>query len=172
MVDVLNIEKNAPDKMREDDIFLKGMELLYFAYRDFISWPDDVLQQYGMGRAHHRILHFVSRNPGLMVADLLKLLNITKQSLSRVLGMLVEHGYIRQEIGPSDRRQRLLYLTDKGEKLLTEIAEHQKEHLLKACRTAGPEAVAGFWSVLTELINEENRTEVLEHVNRPQFTDQ
>ncbi|WP_321392934.1 MarR family transcriptional regulator [Emcibacter sp.] len=173
MTDVFNMEKKSdkmsPADMDEDDIFLKGMELLYFAYRDFISWPDDVLQQYGMGRAHHRILHFVNRNPGLMVADLLKLLNITKQSLSRVLGMLVEEGYVRQEIGPTDRRQRLLYLTQKGEQLLAEIAEHQKEHLLKACRTAGPDAVEGFWAVLTELLNEENRAEVLEHVNKPLF---
>ncbi|WP_417317421.1 MarR family winged helix-turn-helix transcriptional regulator [Emcibacter sp.] len=166
MTDILFDQKNTPVTMDEDDVFLKGMELLYFAYRDFISWPDDVLQQHGMGRAHHRILHFINRNPGLMVADLLKLLNITKQSLSRVLSMLVDEDYVRQEIGPVDRRQRLLYLTDKGERLLTEIAEHQKEHLLKACRKAGPEAVEGFWTVLTELLNDENRADVLEHVNR------
>lgn len=154
-------------KLDDDQLFIKSMELLYFAYRDFISWPDDVLQTYGFGRADHRILHFVSRNPGLTVADLLKLLNITKQSLSRVLSRLVEKEYISQQIGSQDRRQRLLYLTDKGTDLLQEIAEHQKAHMLKACKKAGTESVEGFWKVLTELLNDENRADVLQQINKP-----
>jgi len=146
--------------------FLKGMELLYFGYRDFISWPDDMLQEYGFGRAHHRILHFVSRNPGMKVAELLKLLNITKQSLSRVLGTLVEKGYVRQDIGARDRRQRLLYLTEQGEELLSNIAEHQKTHMLRAFEKAGNDSVRGFWKVLSALIADENRPEILDRVNR------
>ena len=146
--------------------FLKGMELLYFGYRDFISWPDDMLQKYGFGRAHHRVLHFVSRNPGMKVAELLKLLNITKQSLSRVLGMLVEKGYVRQDIGARDRRQRLLYLTDHGEELLSNIAEHQKAHMLRAFEKAGNDSVRGFWKVLSALIADENRPEILDRVSR------
>ncbi|WP_168190343.1 MarR family winged helix-turn-helix transcriptional regulator [Luteithermobacter gelatinilyticus] len=167
MTDVFFQQDPPITQMDDDQVFLKGMELLYFAYRDFISWPDDVLHHYGLGRAHHRVLHFVHRNPGLRVTDLLRLLNITKQSLSRVLSTLIDKGYIRQNIGEQDRRQRLLYLTDKGEDLLTKIARHQKEHLLKACAAAGPEAVEGFWKVLTALLNEENREEVLAHVNKP-----
>ena len=142
------------------------MELLYFGYRDFISWPDDVLHELGFGRAHHRILHFVSRSPGLKVAELLKLLNITKQSLSRVLSTLVEKGHIRQDIGVQDRRQRLLYVTEQGQDLLNKITEHQKEHMLKAFETAGSQSVEGFWKVLSALLTDENREELLNHINK------
>jgi len=145
--------------------FLKGMELLYFGYRDFISWPDEELHSHGLGRAHHRVLHFVGRNAGLKVAGLLKLLNITKQSLSRVLNDLIERGYIRQDIGKNDRRQRLLYLTDHGHDLLDNITAHQKKHMLSAFEKAGDDSVEGFWKVLTALIADENRTEILEQIN-------
>lgn len=154
------------EKHSDHQKFLKGMELLYFAYRDFISWPDDLLHALGFGRAHHRILHFVARNPGLKVAELLKLLNITRQSLSRVLSTLVEKGHIRQDIGDQDRRQRLLYLTDQGQKLLNRITVHQKEHMLKAFKNAGNHSVEGFWKVLSALIADENREEILSQVSR------
>ena len=153
------------EKHSDHQKFLKGMELLYFAYRDFISWPDDVLQTYGFGRAHHRILHFVGRNPGMKVAELLSLLNITKQSLSRVLSTLVEKQYIRQDIGEQDRRQRLLFLTEQGQHLLDNITEHQKNHMLKAFEKAGDNSVEGFWKVLSALIDEDNREEILERIN-------
>ena len=93
------------------------IELLFFAYRDFIGDPDDVLAKFGFGRAHHRVLHFVNRNPGMKVADLLDVLRITKQSLGRVLKQLIDEGYIVQKEGANDRRQRLLYVTPKGETL-------------------------------------------------------
>src|SRR6185369_9239306 len=93
------------------------IELLFFAYRDFIGDPDDVLAKFGFGRAHHRVLHFVNRNPGMKVAELLDILKITKQSLGRVLKQLVDEGYVVQKAGAQDRRQRLLYLTAKGETL-------------------------------------------------------
>jgi len=155
-----------PENLTDEEKFLKGMELLYFGYRDFISWPDDVLQDYGFGRAHHRVLHFVGRNPGIKVADLLSILNITKQSLSRVLGTLIEKNYIRQDIGLKDRRQRLLYLSEQGEMLLGKIAEHQKEYMLKAYKSAGDEAVQGFWKVLDALVNDGNRADIRAHVNK------
>src|SRR5262249_22242521 len=85
------------------------IELLFFAYRDFVGDPDEVLLKLGFGRAHHRVLHFVNRNPGMKVADLLEILNITKQSLGRVLKQLVDQGYVVQKEGAQDRRQRLLY---------------------------------------------------------------
>ncbi|PCI32667.1 MAG: MarR family transcriptional regulator [Alphaproteobacteria bacterium] len=154
------------EKHSDHQKFLKGMELLYFAYRDFISWPDDVLQTYGFGRAHHRVLHFVGRNPGMKVAELLKLLSITKQSLSRVLSTLVEKGHIRQDIGDQDRRQRLLFLTDQGQTLLDKIAEHQKDHMLKAFEKAGGQSVEGFWKVLSALLADDNRDEILARVNK------
>jgi len=151
-------------KLDEQELFLKSTELLYFAYRDFIAWPDDILQNYGFGRAHHRVLFFVSQNPSMTVAELLQILNITKQSLSRVLSALVGKGYIVQEIGQQDRRQRLLNLTDKGNVLLSKVSEHQKGQMLKALKDSGSDAIDGFWKVLTALINEENREEILELV--------
>ena len=91
------------------------IELLFFAYRDFVGDPDEVLLKLGFGRAHHRVLHFVNRNPSIKVADLLEILNITKQSLGRVLKQLIDQGYVSQKEGAEDRRQRLLYATAKGE---------------------------------------------------------
>src|SRR3974390_3280949 len=93
------------------------IELLFFAYRDFISDPDDVLARLGFGRAHHRVLHFVNRNPGMKVAELLEVLKITKQSLGRVLKQLIDEGYIVQKEGANDRRPRLLYVSATGEAL-------------------------------------------------------
>ncbi len=149
-------------KIDEEQLTIKTTELLYFAYRDFIAWPDDVLQTYGFGRAHHRVLFFVSQNPGMTVAELLTLLNITKQSLSRVLSTLIDQKYIIQNIGEEDRRQRLLYLTDKGKTLLAEVSEHQKEQILKASEACGVEATEGFWKVLIALISENDRGKILQ----------
>jgi DNA-binding MarR family transcriptional regulator len=146
----------------EEELFLKSTELLYFAYRDFIAWPDEVLEKYGFGRAHHRIIFFVSQNPGMTVAELLKILSITKQSLSRVLSALIDQEYITQEIGEKDRRQRLLFLTPKGKSLLNEVSVYQKDHMLKACKSAGVEATEGFWKVLSALISDKNQKEILE----------
>lgn len=154
--------KNELNSIDDEDLFLKSTELLYFAYRDFIAWPDEVLEQYGFGRAHHRIIFFVSQNTGITVAKLLKILNITKQSLSRVLGALIDQEYITQEIGEEDRRQRLLFLTAKGKELLAEVSVHQKDQMLKACKGAGKDATEGFWKVLSALISDENQKEILE----------
>lgn len=159
----INIDLNTLD---DEQLFLKSTELLYFAYRDFITWPDEVLEKYGFGRAHHRVMFFVSQNPGMTVAELLKVLNITKQSLSRVLGALIEKGYVVQEIGENDRRKRLLNLTALGKDLLDEVSVHQKEHMINACKSAGVEATAGFWKVLMALINENNRGEILNLIFR------
>jgi len=100
----------------------------------------------------------------MTVAELLEILNITKQSLSRVLSSLINKGYIIQDVGREDRRQRLLNLTDKGITLLGEITEHQKEQMLSACKSAGIEATDGFWKVLIELINPENRDKILNNI--------
>src|SRR3546814_6932564 len=105
------------------------MELLFFAYRDFTGEPDKILVDYGFGRAHHRVIYFVGRNPGITVSELLAILRITKQSLSRVLGQLVREGFITQRPGLRDRRQRLLALTDKGRELENKLRseEHTSE---------------------------------------------
>ena len=116
------------------------IELLFFAYRDFVSDPDDVLAKFGFGRAHHRVLHFVNRHPGMKVADLLDVLKITKQSLGRVLKQLVDEGYVLQKEGANDRRQRLLYVTAKGETLAMKLAGLQTERIARALAELGPNA--------------------------------
>src|SRR6266566_741994 len=116
------------------------IELLFFAYRDFVSDPDHVLEKFGFGRAHHRVLHFVNRNPGMKVADLLVILKITKQSLGRVLKQLVDEGYVAQREGGNDRRQRLLFATPKGEALALKLAGLQTTRIARAMAEVGPGA--------------------------------
>jgi DNA-binding MarR family transcriptional regulator len=151
--------------LRESEL-VAGIELLFFAYRDFTSDPDQILASYGFGRAHHRVVHFVGRRPGMAVAELLAILRITKQSLSRVLKQLVHEGFIEQRQGARDRRQRLLFLTEKGRKLWEELAAPQKARVARAYREAGQEAVAGYRHVLARLINEEERGDILRSVEQ------
>lgn len=129
------------------------IELLFFAYRDFVGDADGVLRSLAFGRAHHRILHFVSRNPGMKVAQLLDLLRITKQSLGRVLKQLIEEGFIEQQEGRSDRRQRLLFATPRGEALALELARLQTRRISRALAGTGPgerAAVARFLAGMVE----------------------
>jgi DNA-binding MarR family transcriptional regulator len=130
-----------------------AMELLFFSYRDFIGEPDAILDDFDFGRAHHRVIHFVGRNPNITVSDLLSILKITKQSLSRVLSQLVREDFINQEQGPTDRRQRLLSLTEKGYALEEKLSAHQRSRIAKAFNQAGPEAVDGFYQVLLNMMN-------------------
>jgi DNA-binding MarR family transcriptional regulator len=142
--------------LREEDL-RQGMELLYFADRDFTAEPDAILARQNFGRAHHRVIHFVGRNPQITVTDLLGILRITKQSLSRVLGQLVDQGYITQTPGTRDRRQRLLELTPQGVDLERRLSESQRARIARAYREAGAEAVEGYRRVLMGLINEKDR---------------
>jgi len=130
----------------------QAMELLFFAYRDFTAQPDAILAQYGFGRAHHRALHFIGRHPGITVSELLGILKITKQSLNRVLGRLVDQGYVEQRPGTRDRRQRLLTLTDAGHTLEERVSADQRARIANAYREAGAEAVEGFRKVLLGII--------------------
>jgi DNA-binding MarR family transcriptional regulator len=125
---------------RGDETVVDLIELLFFAYRDFVSDPDAILARSDFGRAHHRVLHFVERNPGLTVADLLDILKITKQSLARVLKELVEAGLIEQRRGPQDRRQRLLYATPAGQALSARLSEPQEARIEAALAALGPGA--------------------------------
>jgi DNA-binding MarR family transcriptional regulator len=142
------------------------IELLFFAYRDFIGDPDEVLAAFGFGRAHHRVLHFVNRNPGMKVAELLDVLKITKQSLGRVLKQLVDEGYVLQKAGANDRRQRLLYVTAKGEALAMELAGLQTERIARALAELGPNAHDAACRLLGAMINAENRDAVLRFIAR------
>jgi DNA-binding MarR family transcriptional regulator len=142
--------------LRDDDL-RQGIELLFFGYRDFTAKADETLLEYGFGRAHHRVIYFVGRNPGMTVSDLLDILKITKQSLSRVLSQLVRQGFIVQRPGTTDRRQRLLHLTDRGTDLERKLTEEQRALVARAYRSAGAEAVEGFRKVLLGMINEADR---------------
>jgi len=137
------------------------IELLFFAYRDFVGDPDEVLAKYAFGRAHHRVLHFVNRNPGMKVADLLDILNITKQSLGRVLKQLVDQGFVEQKEGEQDRRQRLLYVTAKGENLALKLAQLQTERIERAFGQLGPGSHDTARRFLTAMIDDDNREGVL-----------
>ena len=142
------------------------IELLFFAYRDFVSDPDEVLSKLGFGRAHHRVLHFVNRNPGMKVADLLDILNITKQSLGRVLKQLVDQGYVIQKEGAQDRRQRLLFSTPKGEALSLKLAQLQTVRINRAFAELGPGAHEAARRFLTAMIDGDNRESVLRQIAR------
>lgn len=135
----------------------RGIELLYFAYRDFTAGPDALLDGYGFGRAHHRALHFIARRPGMPVSELLRLLRITKQSLGRVLGDLQDKGYLIVEQGRTDKRQRLLVLSESGMALERELLGVLKARMTIAYSKAGPQAVAGFWAVLLALTDQDRQ---------------
>ncbi len=149
---------NGPNPLflRDEDL-REGIELLFFAYRDFTAQPDAILADYGFGRAHHRVIYFVGRHPGIMVKELLAILKITKQSLARVLRQLVEKGFIEQRQGVEDRRHRLLHLTDKGADLERRLTEDQRQRIARAYRQAGAQAVAGYRRVLAGMVDESDR---------------
>jgi DNA-binding MarR family transcriptional regulator len=137
------------------------IEFLFFAYRDFVSDPDALLDQLGFGRAHHRVVHFVGRDPGMTVAQLLDILRITKQSLSRVLKDLIDKGYVFQKEGESDRRQRLLHLTDAGEELRQRLMAPQMSRIRRAAAEARGKGGSTMRDILYHLISPENRESVL-----------
>src|SRR3954447_10341917 len=142
------------------------IELLFFAYRDFIGGRDDVLAKFGFVRSHHRVLHFVNRNPGMKVAELLDILKITKQSLGRVLKQLIDQGYVVQKEGANDRRQRLLYVTPKGESLAMKLAGLQTARVARALAELGPNAHEAACRLLTAMINADQRDSVLRFIAR------
>jgi DNA-binding MarR family transcriptional regulator len=140
------------------------IELLFFAYRDFVGDADHELEAFGFGRAHHRVMHFVYRYPGLKVADLLDVLRITKQSLGRVLKQLLDEDYIIQKTGNNDRRQRLLYATAKGEALVAKLAGLQTDRITRALRDIDPEGVAAISQFLRAMIDRDDPDKVLEAI--------
>jgi DNA-binding MarR family transcriptional regulator len=153
------VQSASPLFLREPEI-RRGVELLYFGYSHLTRSIDKRLSEQGLGRAHHRALYFVARDPDITVGELLKLLGITKQSLGRVLGELAERDLIETRAGEQDRRQRLLRLTAAGAELETELFQALRERLSAAYAEAGQNSVAGFWTVLEGLIPAEDRQRV------------
>jgi DNA-binding MarR family transcriptional regulator len=140
------------------------IELLFFAYRDFVGDADEVLATLGFGRAHHRVLHFVNRNPGMKVADLLDVLKITKQSLGRVLKQLIDQGYVVQKEGANDRRQRLLSVSPAGEALAMKLAGLQTVRIERVLAELGPSAREAARRFLAGMIDAEDRDRVLRFI--------
>lgn len=138
-----------------DEQLRKGIEAMFFAYRAFTADPDRILEGMEYGRAHHRALHFIHRDPGLTVSALLVVLGVTKQSLNRVLRALIEDGLVESRVGRRDRRERLLHLTEKGAALERHLSETQRARMRAAYRSAGPQAVAGFRQVLEAMMDGE-----------------
>ncbi|MGE8943596.1 MarR family winged helix-turn-helix transcriptional regulator [Leptospira interrogans] len=139
---------------------IEFVELFYFAYRDFTGEADTVLADFGFGRAHHRVLHFVYRHPGLRVADLLDILKITKQSLARVLKQLVDEGFIVQRAGEADRRERLLFLTAKGSALAEKLIALQVRRISEALASLGDAAAPAARQFLASMIAETQRAQI------------
>ncbi|MEK9847178.1 MAG: MarR family transcriptional regulator [Rhodospirillaceae bacterium] len=162
-----DIKGGANPLFLRDDELRQGIELIFYAYRDFTSEPDAILSQYGLGRAHHRVIYFVGRNPGINVSELLSILRITKQSLSRVLSKLIQEGFITQKSGVQDRRKRLLSLTIKGEELERRLTLNQRERVARAYREAGADAVEGYKKVLLGIINTVDHRKFLNRVKSP-----
>ncbi len=152
--------------LREEQIRL-AQDLLFFAYRDFTGAADVILGELGLGRAHHRALHFIGRSPGMTVGELLGILRITKQSLARVLTALMTEGYVQQLPGRQDRRQRLLSLTESGQALERRLFEQQREVLALAYRDAGGTAVEGFRRVMRGIMDQEARAYIDAAEGRP-----
>ncbi|MGH6908247.1 MAG: MarR family winged helix-turn-helix transcriptional regulator [Aestuariivirga sp.] len=164
MTDIIS----APDVDGRETLAL--IELLFFAYRDFVSDPDEILKEFGFGRAHHRVVHFVGRDPGMTVAQLLDILRITKQSLGRVLKELIDKGYIYQKEGDNDRRQRLLHLTEAGEELRQRLMAPQIARIRRALDQSGGEAGHQYRTVLYHLVSPENRQSVRDWLGKTGIT--
>ena len=137
---------------------MRLVELLFFGYRAFTSEPDAILAELGFGRAHHRVLHFVARRPGLRVAELLDILRITKQSLARVLKQLIGDGFIEQRSGVEDRRERRLYATGKGRQLARRLQRIQCERIARALASLGPDGADLVTRFLSGMIGAEERS--------------
>ncbi|HWV79789.1 MAG TPA: MarR family transcriptional regulator [Hyphomicrobiaceae bacterium] len=146
------------------------IELLFFAYRDFTGDADAILAEYGYGRAHHRVLHFITRYPGLRVADLLLILNITKQSLARVLRQLVESGLVVQSAGDTDRRERRLHVTPAGRALMRRLVGAQTRRIRRALGLSGSGADAAIRRFLTAMIEPETRKMISTLLNLPKLS--
>lgn len=140
-----------------DEQLRKGVEAMFFAYRGFTADPDRILEQHNYGRAHHRALHFIQRQPGLTVTALISVLGVTKQSLNRVLRTLVEDGLVEARVGRKDKRERHLHLTPSGVALERELSDVQRARMRAAYRATGPQAVAGFRQVLEAMMEPEMR---------------
>jgi len=140
-----------------DEQLRQGIEAMFFAYRGFTADPDRILADMAYGRAHHRAIHFIGRAPNTTVNNLLNILGVTKQSLNRVLRTLIADGLVESKVGRVDKRERHLTLTQAGRDLEQTLSDAQRARMRAAYREAGPDAVAGFRTVLEAMMDGEMR---------------
>ncbi len=160
METALQGKHRAQAESADADPMFDLIELLFFAYRDFVGDADRLLESYKFGRAHHRVLHFVNRHPGLTIAELLDILKITKQSLSRVLKELLDQNFVEARAGVADRRQRHLYPTAKGRKLALDLAQLQSRRFSRALDALPVNARADAIRFLMAMIDPADQEEV------------
>lgn len=165
MADIISAQDLNGDSLGEQDT-VALIELLFFAYRDFVSDPDEILNEFGFGRAHHRVVHFVGRDPGMTVQQLLDILKITKQSLGRVLKELIDKGYVYQKEGENDRRKRLLYLTEEGEELRQRLMRPQINRIRRAVVQLDGNAAHTYRKLLYNMVSPENRKAVRDWIDK------
>ncbi len=151
-------QKKPPPIEATNEPLTEIIELMFFAYRDFVADPDVLLMKKNLGRAHHRALHFIGRYPCLSVTELLEILCITKQSLSRVLKELLGDGYVIQTISQDDRRKRLLSLSKKGDAFLAELIAPQHRRFKKAIKETDSETLAIWQAFMIKLLNTHTRS--------------
>ena len=141
----------------------KIIELIFFSYRDFISGPDKVLEKLTFGRAHHRTIYFVGKKENITIKDLLEILKITKQSLSRVLNQLVKEGFIILSTG-KDKRTKILQLTKKGHDLENKLSKIQINKIKSTIKQLKESEINGFKKILFEMITADDK-EIFERLN-------
>ncbi|RAH99512.1 MarR family transcriptional regulator [Acuticoccus sediminis] len=148
----------------DGELALALIEGMFFGYRDFVGIADERLAELGYGRAHHRVLHFVDRHPGLTVGELLGILKVTKQGVSRILKTLVDDGLIEVRAGEFDRREKRLQTTEAGHRLAREVVRIQSERIEAAIKAAGPGARETVFAFLTALVDDDDRNAVLRRI--------
>jgi len=161
-----DVKPNADPLFLRDENLRQGIEMLFYAYRDFTAKPDEILAHYHLGRAHHRAIYFIGRYPGITMTELLAILHITKQSLSRVLGDVVNKNLVEQRVGLQDRRRRQLFLTTTGQELEQKLSAEQRQRFARAYSAAGADAVAGFRKVLFGMIDPDDHDRFVEQAHR------
>lgn len=162
-INVNNADINLPTHAKQS-MPLDIMGLFFFAYRDFVGDADALLAKQGFGRAHHRVLYFVNLRPGMPVADLLDILKITKQSLARVLRQLIDNEYIAQQTGKSDRRQRLLFATEKGQSYFADLSQSQTRRINKSLSALPENSRKTVVDFLIGMVDEQDRDRLV-HLN-------
>tara|TARA_B100001057_G_scaffold475257_1_gene541856 strand:- start:1240 stop:1722 length:483 start_codon:yes stop_codon:yes gene_type:complete len=141
----------------------KIIELMFFSYRDFTSGPDKILEKIKFGRAHHRVIYFVGKRNNLTIKELLSILQITKQSLSRVLNQLVNEKYILLSIG-EDKRTKKLTLSKKGEELEKKLSNIQVANIYNVIKKFDETNINGFKKILYEMIKLNNQ-KIFDEIN-------